>query len=140
MYVDTIEKSVLRDSFKMYGDQVEGKEKVKIFRGADIFVLPSYSESFSTAMLEAMAAGTCCVVTPVGAARDVIEDGESGFFIPIGNYQQLANLLDRLVDDVSLRRGAGENARKLVNKHYCDDVVIKSLIEEMKLYIEGRKV
>jgi glycosyltransferase involved in cell wall biosynthesis len=63
------------------------------------------------AVIEAMAYGLAIVVTPVGAVQEAITDGESGLLIPVGDSGALARAIRRLIDDPSLRRRLGAQAR-----------------------------
>jgi len=56
---------------------------------ADLFLLPSESESFGLAALEAMACGTPVVASRVGGLPEVVEDGESGYLLPVGNVEAM---------------------------------------------------
>lgn len=61
----------------------EQSEVQRYLRAADLFIFPSEYEGFSLVLVEAMGCGLPCVVTAVGAAPDLIEDGHSGFlFLP----------------------------------------------------------
>ena len=126
-----------KKQFNFHGDQVQGQQKVDVFKNADIFVLPSYSESFSTAMLEGMAAGLSTVVTPVGAAKDVVQNENNGLLIDIGSPESIANVLDKLVVDQDLRERTALNARRLVSERYCDDVVVKGLINNINQFMSN---
>jgi glycosyltransferase involved in cell wall biosynthesis len=79
-------------------------------RGMDIFVLPSESEAFSNALLEAMACGCCPVGSRVGGTPELIADGERGLLFESGNAADLAEKLALLIRDTGLRRGFGEAA------------------------------
>jgi glycosyltransferase involved in cell wall biosynthesis len=80
------------------------------FRKIDIFVLPSVSESFPNALLEAMASGCACVATRVGGIPELIEDNRSGLLFANGDAGALAAHLDRLLKDTALRRQLGTAA------------------------------
>jgi glycosyltransferase involved in cell wall biosynthesis len=64
-----------------------------ILAATDVFVLPSRSEGYSNALLEAMTAGLPCIAARVGAAADVIEDGVNGLLVGRGNEDQLCNAM-----------------------------------------------
>lgn len=92
---------------------ISGTAKDEAFRTADIFVLPSYAEGFSVAVLEAMMSGLPIVTTPVGALPDVLKDGVNGFFVPPGDLGALESKLRTLIGDSDLREQMGQaNQRK----------------------------
>ncbi len=91
---------------------------IELLARADIFVLPSRNEGLSLAVLEAMAHGCAVVTTPVGATRDAVTDGESGLLVPVGDPQQLAMALQRLIADPALRARLRSNARQAWSDHF----------------------
>src|SRR5207237_4765866 len=56
-----------------------------VLRGADLFLLPSATESFGLAALEAMACAVPVVASAAGGIPEVVQDGESGFLAPPGD-------------------------------------------------------
>ena len=84
----------------------------------DGFVLPSISEGFSNAVMEAMAASLPVVATDTGGTRDLVVDGETGFVVPPRDARQLADRLDVLCRDAKLRRKMGEAGRWRVVRHF----------------------
>lgn len=94
-----------------------GDEKINIFVNADIFILPSYSEAFPTAVLEAMAAGLPVIATPVGALPEVFDE-QSVLFVQPGNISQLAEAILRLSQNVDLRRQMATCGQKKVRQHF----------------------
>ncbi|MBI3331804.1 glycosyltransferase family 4 protein [Candidatus Peregrinibacteria bacterium] len=80
----------------------------------DIFVLPSYSEGLSNALMEAMASGCACIASDVGGNRFLIQNGVSGFLFPAGDRAALSAHLKRLIDDSSKRSSMGEAARRRI--------------------------
>jgi len=79
---------------------------------ADLFVLPSYAEGLSVALLEAMAWELPVVATPVGAHGEVVEDGETGLLVAPGDVAGLALALARLLADADERQRMGRAARR----------------------------
>ena len=63
-----------------------------VLRGADLFLLPSATESFGLAALEAMACGVPVVASAAGGIPEVVEDGKTGFLAPPGD---VATMVDR---------------------------------------------
>jgi glycosyltransferase involved in cell wall biosynthesis len=89
-----------------------------LLNAMDIFVLPSYSEGVSLALLEAMAAGLPVIATAVGGLPEVVTDGQTGLLIPPRDAAALDGALTRLLSDPSLAKQLGENARRYVRKHF----------------------
>jgi glycosyltransferase involved in cell wall biosynthesis len=79
---------------------------------ADIFVLPSRSESFPNAILEAMAAELPVVASGVGGILELVDDGRTGWIVPAGEADALASRVIRLIEDPSeaARLGAAGHA------------------------------
>lgn len=93
----------------------EMDDLVGLYGTSDVFLLPSESESFGLAALEAMACGVPVVASDVGGLPDVVADGETGFLLPMGNVAAMAEAATRLLtDDVlwaDMSRLARERAR-----------------------------
>lgn len=89
-------------------------EKLKdIYRACDIFVLPSYTEGVPRVVPEAMSNGLPTVVTDVGGLRDVIvQDGKTGFVVPIKDVEALREALRTLILDKPLRQRMGRAGLK----------------------------
>jgi glycosyltransferase involved in cell wall biosynthesis len=87
---------------------------------ADVFVLPSLSEGFSSALLEAMAASMPVVATRVGAAVDLLEDGRNGVLVPSADAAALVAAVTRLLGDVRTRTAMGEAARRTASRFTTD--------------------
>jgi glycosyltransferase involved in cell wall biosynthesis len=87
---------------KFWGYVPSGPELLRLYREADIFVLPSLSEGVPLAMLEAMANSLAVIVSAVGGIPGVITDGVDGILVKPGCPDQVAQAILRLADNPSL--------------------------------------
>jgi L-malate glycosyltransferase len=92
----------------------------------DIFVLPSRSEAFPNAVLEAMATGLPIVASGVGGIVDLIDDGKTGLLTPQGDPKALADRLCRLMNDPAFAARLGDAARTEAQARYSFDRMVAS--------------
>ncbi len=90
---------------------VEQGELPNYYSAADAFVLPSYSESFGLAALEAMACGTPVVASRVGGLKTFINSGETGYLVPWRCPEPFAQRLEMLLANPELKNAMGLAAR-----------------------------
>jgi len=93
----------------------------------DVSVLCSLSEGFPNSLIEAMAAGTPVIATPVGGVTDVVKDGVTGLLVPLDDPGRLADALRKLQADSELGSRLGRAALDAVRARYHRDVVINKL-------------
>jgi len=94
---------------------------------ADVFCLPSYSEGFSTVVLEAAALGTFVVTTPVGGSVEMLADGDSGILLADHEPDTIAAGLIAALSDPSERRAAARRAQERVQTHFTWDNTAQAL-------------
>lgn len=100
---------------------LEHAQLCRYYAAADVFVLPSRSETWGLVINEAMEFGLPIVTTSaVGAAPDLVPNGENGFVTAPDNVEQLANALETLVRDAALRTRMGERSREIIS-HYTPE-------------------
>jgi D-inositol-3-phosphate glycosyltransferase len=80
------------------------------YSAAIAVVVPSHYESFGLVALEAMACGRPVVASETGGLAFLVRDNETGFHVPAGDAQALADRLRRLVEDEVLRTRLGRQA------------------------------
>ncbi|HUK93897.1 MAG TPA: glycosyltransferase family 4 protein [Gaiellaceae bacterium] len=97
---------------------VPQNELFGLFERAAVVVLASENEGLPNVVLEAMARGRTVVSTPVGGIPTVIEDGVTGFLVPVGDVAATRAAIERALADPELRRRIGEAARERV-RDYC---------------------
>jgi glycosyltransferase involved in cell wall biosynthesis len=88
---------------------------LEVYVAADVFALLSSHEPWGVVVNEAAACGLPLVLSErVGAARDLLRDGENGFLVPAGDVDAAADALTRLASDPGLRERMGARSRELV--------------------------
>jgi glycosyltransferase involved in cell wall biosynthesis len=91
---------------------------------ADLFVLPSRSEAFPNALLEAMAAGLPVIGSAVGGILEIVEDGRTGLLVAPGAPDLLGDAIARLMGDPALAARLGTAARTEVASRYSFDTMV----------------
>lgn len=87
-----------------------------VLKGADVCVFTSLSEASPTAIWEAMSMGKPIVTTDVGSVNQYIEDGKSGFIVPVKDSKALAEKVEILIKNPTLRQKMGAEARRVAKE------------------------
>jgi glycosyltransferase involved in cell wall biosynthesis len=95
---------------------------------SDAFVLPSRSEGFSNALLEAMACELPCIATNVGGNVEAIEDGLNGLIVEAGNAGSLAHAISRILNDLDRAKQMARAARRTVEIRFTPERMIAGLV------------
>jgi glycosyltransferase involved in cell wall biosynthesis len=106
-------------------------------RAMDVYCLPSLQQGLGTVMLEAMALGRPVIATGVGGVYDVVRDGETGLIVPPSDSSELARRITELLDDPLRARSLGAAARKLVERDFRVDRMVRQTAELYREVIEG---
>lgn len=107
---------------------VEGEDKAALMAGADLFVLPSASENFGLAVVEAMAAGLPVVISDQVAIHGEVASAGAGLVVP-GEVEPLAGAIARLLREPAARRQAGQAGRRLVRQRFSVETMTARLVE-----------
>lgn len=106
-------------------------------RGFDISALSSRSEGFPNTLVEAMAAGNPVAATAVGGNSDAVLDGATGFLVPPGQPEALADALERLVVSPQLRTSFGDAGLRRAQQLYSATHVLGSLEKMYRELVEA---
>jgi glycosyltransferase involved in cell wall biosynthesis len=99
----------------------------------DVFVLPSWAEGMSNALMEAMAAGRPVVATAVGGNTEVVADDRTGMLVPPGDPAAIAGAVLGLLGEPARAARLGAAAREFV----CDRFGARARVAELeRLYLE----
>src|SRR5207247_9481866 len=85
---------------------------------SDVCVLSSSAEGFSNAILEYMAAARPVVATDAGGAREAIQDGETGYVVPVGDDQLMAARISALLRAPEQARAMGAAGQRRVRQDF----------------------
>lgn len=108
-----------------------GKDKLMVLQDSDIFVLPSYSENFGVAVIEAMFRGLPVVITNKVGISDDVKCHEAGVVIE-KSKDNLVAAIDMLFDNKALCRKMGEKGKRLVEERFTCDRVGDEMIKVYK--------
>jgi glycosyltransferase involved in cell wall biosynthesis len=86
----------------------------RLWRDADLFVLPTRDEAFGLVFQEAAAAGLPAIGTRINAIPELVHDRRSGLLVEPGAIEALTRALNCLIDSAELRRDLGARGREFI--------------------------
>jgi glycosyltransferase involved in cell wall biosynthesis len=120
--------------FVAYPGPVTGEEKAALLARAWVLVVPSHSEGQPWVILEAMSAGVPVIATDTGAIARTVQDATTGFVIPVGDRNALADRVVTVVQDDELwsrmSRESVERYRDLFTVEQSHDA-LASVLEQV---------
>lgn len=100
------------------------KDVERIYRGLDIFVLPSHREGFPRAAMEAAASGLPVIATDIRGCRQVVEDGMNGLLFPVKDVDALTAAIDRVGSDDELRSQMSRASVDRARAHFDERQIV----------------
>jgi len=114
-----------------------GSQKMSAFRDADVFVLPSYTENFGIAVVEAMASGLPVVISnKINIWREVAE-ARAGLVVNCDVHEISNALLTLLVDPIRGKE-MGKRGRRLVEKRFTWETVGEQMVQVYRQILSRR--
>jgi glycosyltransferase involved in cell wall biosynthesis len=107
-------------------------EALRQISRAGMMVLPSFWEGLPVALMEAMAIGVPVVASRVAGIPEMIEDGENGLLFAPAKWSELAECLDRLLNDPELGARLSVAGRKTIQSKFD----IQESARRLKVYFE----
>jgi len=107
---------------------------------ADLFLLPSESESFGLAALEAMACGVPVVTSDAGGLPEVVLEGEVGHLLSVGDFEGMADAGAMILGDDAVQRRYAENARAHAVERYSVDRVVPMYEAHYQRILDAERV
>lgn len=110
-----------------------------VWAKAHVAVLPTYyGEGVPKTLLEAAACGRPIVTTDIPGCRDIVHHGENGLLVPPKNPQALAEGLQQLIKNPSLRIQMGAKGRQRVEDEFSDELVVNQTLALYKSVLGNR--
>jgi glycosyltransferase involved in cell wall biosynthesis len=100
------------------GLRPQSPELVRLYREADIFVLPTHADTLAQVIAEAMACALPVISSPVGAVAELVHDRVTGLLVPPGSPAELAQALRSLSADPSRMYELGQAGLELVRREH----------------------
>ncbi len=129
-----VEELGIRDRVVFLGEYTPVQELLSC---SDLFLLPSRSESFGLAALEAMACGSPVVASRVGGLPEVIIDGETGHLCEVGDIDEMAAASTRVLSDDKHRKELSDAGRALAVKHFSSECIVPQYEEYYRRILES---
>ena len=96
---------------------------------SDVGALSSKAEGFANAILEYMAAGLPVVATDVGGVREAVVEGETGFIVPAGNDEMMAEQIIALLNDPARAREMGRRGKSIIEEKFGCEHHLRNTLE-----------
>jgi len=113
-------------------DEVPQRELARLMQACRAFVLPTLSEGLPRVILEAMACGKPVIGSKVSGIPEVIEEGRTGFLIPPGDVEALAERLLWLLTHPEEAGAMGRRAREFARGFFSKDSYVKNYASMFK--------
>jgi glycosyltransferase involved in cell wall biosynthesis len=111
-------------------------EVESVYAALDVFLLPSFFEALSNALMSAMAHAIPSVAFNLGGPAEIIEDGKSGLLVEPANVDALCTAIAKILDDASLASNLGESGRQRIEQNFS---ATKMVGEMLRVYGECLK-
>ena len=106
------------------------------YSAAEMVIMPSHYESFGMVALESMACGTPVIASMVGGLIHLVEDGVTGYHVPVEDPRALSSRIASLIKDKALRYRMGHDAFAFA-KNYNWENISTRMIQLYSATIDG---
>ncbi len=128
--IDPVYQSMIADNPNITWYRNPGNDMRPYYEAMDFLVLPSYREGFSSVPLQAAAFSKPTIATSVVGSGESVEHGKTGLIVAPGKPSQLAQSIEKYLDDLRLARGHGVAAKALVLKQFEQKFILHLLHNE----------
>ena len=112
-YSNTIRQMIRQKGLERYIHMLGPQNDIaELLPEIDLLVHPAHQETFGRVIVEAMAASKPVVATRSGGPEEIVEDGQTGFLVPVGDSRAMGRAIARLIGDRALARTLGLQGRR----------------------------
>jgi glycosyltransferase involved in cell wall biosynthesis len=112
------------------------EDMISTWRHIHIACLPSYREGLPKALLEAAACGLPIVTTDAPGCREVVQNGDNGLLVPVGDTLSLARAMRILILDADLRKRMGKRSRAKAEREFSSEQVINATLAVYRFLLD----
>lgn len=135
--LNIIKKYQINNKIIFLGERTDVEE---IYPLMDVFVLPTHREGLGAAILEASAMKVPVVASNTGGCPETIDNGESGFLVPISNIEKLAESILFILDNPEQAEKMGKAGRSKILREFKKEIIFDRLGKEYKRLINEKKL
>lgn len=139
-FTEYLRKTYGQNKWISIGQQVQREELKQLYEQADVVCVPSWWENMPMACIEAMLCGCLVIGTKNGGISEIIQNGESGFFMKPQNPEYLAMKLEEVLSlNIERKLEISSNASRRIKTTFSTDVIINQMLEYYQWVIEDFK-
>lgn len=130
---DSLQRLAVKENIAdrvIFAGRIPNDQLPALYNESAVFVLPSSSEGFPRTVIEAMACETPVVTTNLPQLRSIVED--VGRTVEFGSPELLADVIQELLADDTLRRNLGETARQRAVNQYSWTTTVEKTTHELR--------
>ena len=103
------------------------------YKQCSVYVLPSYREGVPRTTMEAMAMGRPVITTDAPGCRETVVDNETGFFIPTGDSNALAEAMCKFIENPALIKTMGEKSYHLCKERFDVRIINNDMFKNLEI-------
>jgi glycosyltransferase involved in cell wall biosynthesis len=130
-YIEKVKKSLRNEGIferVTFTGMLSGKRKLEAFAGSDVFILPSYSENFGMAVVEAMACNLPVIISSQVGIYKEVESAKAGIIVH-ANSNELHDALVKILDNNQEALEMARRGRKLVEEYFASEKIADKMIK-----------
>lgn len=98
---------------------------IQALQSSDVYIHPSYHESFGLSLVEAEMCGLPIIASNVDSIPEIVQDGTSGILVPVKDVKALAKAMETLIKNPQKREKMGQAGRQIYLKNFQFDKIVK---------------